>query len=322
MDSEPNIGNKLSQGKIHGGVLHPMLRSYRSIVCALGGLALASPSYAQRAKTDQPKAEGNPSRQLERIAAAIEKQPVASAPDGGCDPPKDDRKSDLCAQWKAADSATESARWTFWTLILTLGGLLLGGGTLFAAWRAAHWAKKAAEHTETGANEAKRGADATELAVGETRRIGEAQVRAYLSGAEVQIGYALNDVVMFKCVVKNSGQSPARGVQCIPSLTHFVIGHGIKRTSVPRTEEYPSYEIDISVGETDEIACSVSLPPDETERPAVQEAGKVLVTLELEIVGTDVFGAELRQLERFSRFFEGLPADNAWHKLKRDGRIR
>lgn len=130
-----------------------MLRGYRFYIAALG-LALASPSYGQEVEHSHPKPDQEPNAQLERIASAIEKQPIAAAPDSGCQPGQDNRQSDLCAQWKAADAATESANWTLWTLIATGFGLAIGGGTLFAAWRAAHWAKKAADHTETGATAA------------------------------------------------------------------------------------------------------------------------------------------------------------------------
>ena len=127
-----------------------MLRGYRGIIAAVG-LVLASPTYGQERKGDQPQAKGNSPSQFDHIAAPIEKLPKTEAPDRGCQPGQDDRYSDLCAQWKAADAATESASWTFWTFIASLVGLSIGGGTLVAAWLAARWAKKAADHTEAGA---------------------------------------------------------------------------------------------------------------------------------------------------------------------------
>lgn len=130
-----------------------MLRSYRLHVFALG-LVLSTPAYSQEAKTDQNQTGADIATQLERISTAIEKQPVASAPDRGCDPAQEDRQSDLCAQWKSADAAADSARWARFTFFAGIIGLLVGAGTLFAAWRAAHWAKKAADHTEAGANAA------------------------------------------------------------------------------------------------------------------------------------------------------------------------
>lgn len=138
-----------------------MSRGYRVILFAFG-LILSSPCHSQKTEGNQPKADKETASQLARIASAIEKQPIATTPDGGCKPGQDDRQSDLCAQWKAADAAAEAAKWSLWMLWISGFGLIVGAGTLFAAWRAAHWAKLAADHTESGANEAKRAADAAE----------------------------------------------------------------------------------------------------------------------------------------------------------------
>ena len=185
-----------------------MLKGYRGILIAVGGLSLASPSHSQHGNPDQPEAKGESEAQLERIASAIEKQPIATTPDGGCDPGQDDRQSDLCAQWKAADSAAESARWTFWNLILMLGGLALGGGTLFAAWRAAHWAKRAAE--ETG-----RGANAAETALAEARNVTSLQLRPYVALTEAPDDdhQPFSRQTVLKMLVKNFGQTPATSVR-------------------------------------------------------------------------------------------------------------
>ena len=45
-----------------------------------------------------------------------------------CEPKKDNRDSDLCAQWKAADAASETARLTLYSLIASFFGLI---GLLF-----------------------------------------------------------------------------------------------------------------------------------------------------------------------------------------------
>ena len=182
-----------------------MLRGYRIFIVA-AGLVLASPCYGKDAKQQQSKPRADSANKLERIALAVEKLPSVSAPDRGCQPGQDKRESDLCAQWKAADAAADSAYWTFWTFFIALIGLVVGGGTLVAAWLAARWAKKAADFTETGANAAKG-------AVEETRRIGEAQVRAYLSivGAEAK---HWDDEFEFRVLVKNTGQSPAFILLC------------------------------------------------------------------------------------------------------------
>ncbi|TCM18155.1 hypothetical protein EDF56_105505 [Novosphingobium sp. PhB165] len=88
----------------------------------------------------------------------------ANGVDLGCAVATEDRRSDLCAQWKAADAAQASANWTLWTVWLGLFGLCIGFGTLIAAAIAAFWAKRAAEYTKAGAVEAKRSADAAKEA--------------------------------------------------------------------------------------------------------------------------------------------------------------
>lgn len=63
-----------------------------------------------------------------------------------CEQGEDNRSSDLCAQWKAADAARSSAdaAWLFGAL-----GSLIGALTLAAAAAAAIWARKAANETQT-----------------------------------------------------------------------------------------------------------------------------------------------------------------------------
>lgn len=72
--------------------------------------------------------------------------------DSGCPDRRDDRNSDLCAQWKAADAANESAVWTGRVGIMTGGGLLIGALTLLAAVAAAKFARDAARETKRSAD--------------------------------------------------------------------------------------------------------------------------------------------------------------------------
>ena len=190
-----------------------MLRGYRLYIAALG-LVLTSPSYGQERQADKGKPERNTPSQLERITAAIEKQPIASTPDRGCQPGQDDRQSDLCAQWKAADAATDAAYWAQLTWVAGIIGLVIGGGTLFAAWRAAHWAKKAADHTETAATAAKD-------SLTHAKEMAAVQLRPYLHVDE--IAFEPKAVKGRKDVairVKNFGSTPA---------TDFQIEAGVER---------------------------------------------------------------------------------------------
>lgn len=210
-----------------------MLRGYRSIILAIG-LALASPSYSQESKGDQANSERDAASQLDRIASAIEKQPVAPTPDSGCQPGQDDRQSDLCAQWKAADAAAESARWTYWTFIASFFGLLVGGGTLFAAWRAAHWAKKAAEETRRTADLAESSALDSKIALEAAIKSGKAaekqvkiskdtarhQLRAYVTVEQPRINHHPHEglIVEYSIVATNDGVTPAISLQWVSRI--------------------------------------------------------------------------------------------------------
>ncbi|MET0360737.1 MAG: hypothetical protein ABW048_03190, partial [Sphingobium sp.] len=93
--------------------------------------------------------------------------------DLGCRPGSDDRRSDLCAQWKAADAAERSADWTRNTFWLGLAGTAIGGLTLAAAAFAAWWAKRAAE-------EAAKSAIAAHAQVEQAERLLNEQLRPWI----------------------------------------------------------------------------------------------------------------------------------------------
>lgn len=181
-----------------------MPRGYRIALCAgFGWLILAGPCQGKNTEADQSKGQKAIQAKLDRIAAAIEELPKSEAPDPGCAPGRDNHQSDLCAQWKAADAAAESARWGLWTFITSLIAIGIGVGTLVAAWLAARWAKKAAEHTETGAIAA-----AKSVAVAEATA--KQQIRAYISVESV--GFWLGDKsegLTYGVYLKNTGSSPA-----------------------------------------------------------------------------------------------------------------
>lgn len=265
-----------------------MLRGYRLFILAVG-LALAGPGYGQEASGDQQKTRNQIDTQLERIAAAIEKQPVASAPDSGCEPGQENRQSDLCAQWKAADAAAESARWAFWTFFATIAGLAIGGGTLLAAWRAAHWAKKAADHTQTGTIEAKRAADAAEKSVAETRRIGEAQVRCYLSAEKARIVQLQDGKIIAYCTIRNTGSSPAIDVRMDGDLSIYDVtaNKGAILRAVHHEKAYPAYGISPAVEK--ELGPLTLELVEEDKRPHLHQP-KTLVTLRITARFEDVFG--------------------------------
>jgi len=110
--------------------------------------------------------------QTRQAAGKIEVQPALTAlpeqvkegPEyyNPCDSKEENRNSDLCAQWKAADAARESADWTRRTFYVSIVGGIIAFLTLAAAVAAAVFAKLAADHTAEGAIQAKRSAEAAE----------------------------------------------------------------------------------------------------------------------------------------------------------------
>jgi hypothetical protein len=129
---------------------------YRSIIFAVAGLILigASGKPTPRAYTKQAQADQPVTSKADNTNPIAPKTDIPESKDYGCKQGHDDRQSDLCAQWKAADAATDAARSSDTQTFIGWIGLLLGGITMGAAIAAAIYAKKAAEHTKTGADAA------------------------------------------------------------------------------------------------------------------------------------------------------------------------
>jgi len=177
-----------------------MLRGYRHFVFALVGwlsLAAAQPEKPR----SEPKAAPNQNvaGALDNVAAALQSANKPNRHDEPCQKGGDDRASDLCAQWKAADAARDAADYTnFFGWLGTVIGVL----TLAAAGAAAYFAKKAAEHTETGAKEAKRQADLSDQA-------NELTVNSLLPHVHM-LGCEINwEKKEINASLKNSGSTPA-----------------------------------------------------------------------------------------------------------------
>ena len=129
---------------------------YRGFIAAIVGLILigAAPNKDGVNQPDQSPAQKAETDQLKAIVAAIKESNKPPKPDNGCKAGKDDRGSDLCAQWKAADAAKDAAWWTFFAAITTVIGVIVGGFTLVAAGFAAWYAKNAANAASVGASAA------------------------------------------------------------------------------------------------------------------------------------------------------------------------
>ncbi|MBN8529866.1 MAG: hypothetical protein J0M36_11625 [Caulobacterales bacterium] len=140
----------------------------------------------------------------------------------------DDRKSDLCAQWKAADAAEESATWTRRTGIFTGIGLIVGAITMAAAIGAAVFAKEAASHTKRGSDAASAQVVLSEKSTEAALVSAESAVKSHQSDRpwllflNVQRGAFENGVVddvpianglAFILKFANNGRSPALDVR-------------------------------------------------------------------------------------------------------------
>lgn len=119
---------------------------------------------------------------------------------------------DLVAQQRAAKAA-QGSEWSSW---LTTG--LTGAGVLLLLWTL-QATRQTLREAETATAAALAGTKAAEDTVAETRRIGEAQVRSYLSVDKVEFEWADDDtrdpphrLRAIQTRWQNTGQSPARQV--------------------------------------------------------------------------------------------------------------
>lgn len=134
----------------------------------------ASPPEDQRGKeqsnTQQPHGQAS-------APATMPQKPNPDPLNAACKVGDDNRSSDLCAQWKAADAAAQGAKaadrsalWAQLTGIFTFVGLIVGAVTMGAAIAAAMFAREAAEHTEAGAKAASEAVDVSRITLAAAQR--------------------------------------------------------------------------------------------------------------------------------------------------------
>ena len=163
------------------------------IVAALGWLALSGARYPDtKGQREQDRTEETITASLSNIAATInEFAERAHSPDKQTEPCRrgDDRRySDLCAQWKAADAASDSAWWAWASGIVgisSLAGVLIALGLAFESNRI-------------------------------VRKTAKLQLRAYISYDNFTLDGFESLPPKGVIRVKNDGQTPA----------HHVVGYG------------------------------------------------------------------------------------------------
>lgn len=203
-----------------------MLRGFRCVFVALVGFALvgASPSPKGAAQAQQTASQNAVGELAASAATALPEKQVSPSPDHGCQRGTDNRQSNLCAYWKAADAAYDAARWGWWQLIIGVVGLVLGAATMAAAIAAAVYAKRAAVATERtvqiaeeaadGASEALSIAERNANAAADQVRVSEEtarrQLRAYVGIEKVYVeNIVIGMVPSANLNLKNFGQTPA-----------------------------------------------------------------------------------------------------------------
>lgn len=203
------------------------------IFACTAGLTAAKAS--QTAPTTSPAhARADASQVFSAVEYLRSSQPV----DGGCKAGEDNRRSDLCAQWKAADAAMSSADAAEEQVFISWLALLLGTVTMAAAIAAAMYARRAAVATENtveiarntadGAGEAlsvaAKNADAVANQVALAERHGEFRLRAYVAAVDLTWSIDDSNAMWVHISIKNSGLTPALDVQTGCALTFHRMG--------------------------------------------------------------------------------------------------
>ena len=247
MDTLSNPGNIDSRYNLGANGL--MERFYRAI--SLPALALLIAAAAPDAVNKAGDRRGA------ATASVAKSQPVAVPPlvrtqsvdpvDGGCEVGKDDRSSDLCAQWKAADAADRGAnaadqgvvwaRWQFWAG-------LVGAGFSFVALGAAI---------------------AAAIFAGMAHRLTLRVTNAYLGVRSHRSEYMIEDGVKelrFMTAYVNYGPTPARDVEVWEFGPCFVKDTPTKPIVALGSEPYHTFDTVVPAGDARETH-GVAITPEQ-----------------------------------------------------------
>lgn len=255
-----------------------MSRSHWFAAIALGIVVAVLPPN-EGGSAEQPN--GGETQQAVTGPAAEAVPPVqpTDEPPGYTDPcnkGEDNRNSDLCAQWKAADAAQESAKWTRRSFWIGLAGTGIGGLTLFAAIAAAFYARDAAKHAGAAVTQAENATKAANDTVDVTRDIGARQLRAYLTVRAYTV-VVNNAHVEVKIVGQNTGQTPALNVTTWTVVALQLPPFDEDWLNEPR---YPTSKSDIGSG--GDLAMDVYGPNNPTEN--------LIARLRSGVIGCWVYG--------------------------------
>jgi hypothetical protein len=200
----------------------PVIKGHRAMLVLLAGILLmgAVGSPKQSAKPEQSQELREATLALKEIAAAVKNAQSLDETKHPCDLKMPDRKSELCAQWKAADAANEATKWAargFWVGLGGFIGLIL---TLHYTRKAVLAAEIATKDASQALAVAERNAEAAAKLAQTSQLTAENELRAYIGtlGAAIFDLSSQNPRVIID--IKNFGQTPARIVK-----TDFYVVH-------------------------------------------------------------------------------------------------
>jgi hypothetical protein len=209
MDSEPNIGNKISR-RNYSGILDPMPRSdWRVILAIVIGLGVLGSAYGyykvdQATRLEYPKDNYQPLRYPSPPVRRVAGQPQAKEYDPHCRQPESAADGDLCAQWGAVKAVDESNRLVRVNILLSL---ILGALGVVATAIGAVLVYRSLVQSEEGLKAA---SDANQLA----RETAQRELRAYVSAEKIAVvGLYVGHKATFVLEIVNRGQTPAYDVE-------------------------------------------------------------------------------------------------------------
>lgn len=172
--------------------------------------------------------------------------------------------------------------------------LVIVGGAQLALFLWQLWLiRESLDDAKLAAEAAKESADATKQQVAETRRIGEAQVRAYVDITQVRLILLMPQVVgagettVIRIVAKNTGQSPVRNFLWHPTIQFVATARpGIAAEQKLGANWREMSGIGIAVGQEHGDGATLGWVPLRDEQPAILVFIRVRIDFEFD----DVFG--------------------------------
>jgi hypothetical protein len=325
-----------------------MPRGYRCIVFAIvGWLALCAANQpAKQSETtkdaEQPQSTARPTPSPSP-SSEPPYRPYGQRYSDACYNAQNHDTADLCAQWRAAiaaEKAADEARLatiaaivgTTLSLITVVGlivTILQTNGALGEARRgnrlnllferrSRREARKAEADQARALEIAERNAEATAALVETFRTTGTKQIRCYLSGDSARIGYISNGNAIVCCIIKNNGKSPALNTSCTAKISLF--SEGLVNKQIHQVMSYNTV-LDIPAGGDGEINIGdYQLIFREEELSPFKVGKPLLISMDLTINATDVFGEIVSTEDRLVKVLMAPPDGTQWIRLERGGK--